>query len=370
MPQFYLRLFAADPNRRRIHVFNLSRRQAFQGVGLKDQCYRNRFHGQTDEVENALAELEGLLAPVLRRVICGSRLPPHGSEDHAMLVLFVTYQMLRTAREAERTNERLDKMMKKVMSHERRFEGVDLDEVRIGYNNPVMVGLQMAPHIAPYLSDLRLNLICAPDNSGFVTSDHPVFKYNQHYEGLKGFSMTGARSRGLQVFVPLSPHHILFLCDRQVYQLRHGVNNIVTASLSDVRALNGMQVVNAEANLYFHEWALLSEVEATTRQFDALRRVNTVRVEEHEEVEQEDEEWRSSLVHTYEGAPDLRLHLSFVTTKKKAKQIPARHRLKAEHRYRKTSINPFDPLAETSHEPPPSPYLNRHRKIYRRTERN
>jgi hypothetical protein len=56
VPTFYLRKFASKPDR--INICNLRTTEFYQDGSLRDQCYRRKLHGDSDELENALQDLE------------------------------------------------------------------------------------------------------------------------------------------------------------------------------------------------------------------------------------------------------------------------------------------------------------------------
>lgn len=124
VPKFYLRSWACDQRLRQIHLHNLAQNKTVLFAALKNQCYKNHFHGEDDEIEDGLAELESLVAPTVKSVVASSQLPPHFSPEHGDLLIFVTYQMLRTSHAAQRRNEGIDKLMKQSFARDPRFEGV------------------------------------------------------------------------------------------------------------------------------------------------------------------------------------------------------------------------------------------------------
>ena len=69
------------------------------------------------------------------------------------------------------------------------------------------------------ISDLKVHLVWSP-HQVFLTSDNPIFKYNQYCEGVRFSGVTGGGSRGLQIFVPLSPYLHLILYDDRTYRVR------------------------------------------------------------------------------------------------------------------------------------------------------
>lgn len=218
VPQFYLRGFASAP--RRINLFSINTGNVIIGASLRDQCYGRKLHGDTPEVEDALADFEGKAATTLRQIQATRSLPARDTPDHAGLIAILTMQALRTRREAERRNTALDGLMKKVFKRDSRLNGIDLESFELRLTRPVLVSLMMWPHIAPYLSDLSLLLVQVPSVVGrLVTSDDPVVRYNLFTEGIRGMGTRGFDNRGLLLFFPLSPTLELILYDADVYKV-------------------------------------------------------------------------------------------------------------------------------------------------------
>ena len=331
VPRMYLKLFASAP--KRIHLYNLDRDVAIRDVSLRDQCYRHRFYGETDEVEDALADFESPAAHILQEIVKTSSLPKNESEEQVVLLFFVTIQLLRTSLTAERLNSSIDKMMKQAFRDDRRLKGVDLESISVGFDNPVLQALRNTPIMAHSISDLQMHLICATQNQFFITSDNPVFRYNQYYENVKGFSMTGGMSRGLQIFLPLSPQHILMLYDSTVYKVDTRKKNISQEiSDQDTDVLNILQIVSSDQNLYFHDWSKSCKVVELAGKGKKYRKSDVVHVEELEEVGNEE---NSRLLHLFERTPNLRLKLSFINLQKRARQVPLNEKLLPNYRYRK-----------------------------------
>jgi hypothetical protein len=334
VPKLYLRLFASDTKKRQIHLYNFAHDKTILSVSLRDQCYKHRFHGETDEVENALEQFEALASPVLQQIVSNSALPPDKSEERITLLLFVALQSLRTSLAAARLNTGVDKLTKQILRHDQTLKDVDFDSVRIGYDNPVLQSLAMTRDFALSISDLEMHLICAKDFQFFITSDNPVFKYNQFYEDVKVFSMIGGLCRGLQIFLPLSPKHILMLYDKTVYKVETRKSNVIyNITEADVTAINLFQTVIAEENLYFNDQSKSMQVVELARKGRKYRKSDVVRVDEI--MVTTATKYRTGVMRLYQRTPNLRLRLSFVRLQKKAKQVSIEEKLAPSYRYRK-----------------------------------
>jgi hypothetical protein len=66
VPRMLLKHFSTD--KKRIDVFILKKMKLINGVSIKNQCYENYFYGEDGRIEKALADLEGVTAPILAKI--------------------------------------------------------------------------------------------------------------------------------------------------------------------------------------------------------------------------------------------------------------------------------------------------------------
>ncbi|MDQ5824007.1 MAG: DUF4238 domain-containing protein [Chloroflexota bacterium] len=332
VPKFYLRLFTDNPNL--IHVYNLKQQRAIENAALRDQCYKPHLHGLTDEFENEIASVEGALAPYLQSVVGTSTLPEKESDGHIALLMFVAFQMNRTTRSINIMSSGFDKMVQTVQEHadSKGYEVEGLDTLLGGREDPVRTSISLTWETLQIIRDLELLLLRTSPSQPFVTSDNPVFKYNQYLEGVRGFGITGNALSGLQIFVPLSGSNLLMLYDSGVYRLEIPSNKGVISNLNDRdrMKLNQMQVHSAEENLYFGDWSKVRYVAGIAQGSIAHKIWDPVKA--HELVSRTVED--RSFIHQYNELPNLKLNLSFLGLRKQAQQLTLEERLSAQHRFR------------------------------------
>lgn len=63
----------------------------------------------------------------------------------------------------------------------------------------------------------------------------------------------GLQSSGILFFLPISPKHLLLVYDPNVYSVET-VRNICKVKGRDVEALNELQYIRADKNIYFADW--------------------------------------------------------------------------------------------------------------------
>ena len=328
VPRFYLARFASKP--KRINVYNLRRTLAKEDVSLREQCKKPNFYGDHD-TEKALSILESSAAVCIdRETSQPSKTPPKE------LLEFVAIQYLRTPAFAKTMDEMSKKLFGSItdrMPEEERIKAMDslmqLDEM------PVF-NLTLKDEVVEDFKDLKLAVISQPE-AVFITSDNPGYFYNQYCEQVQGRGKNGTRQRGLQIFMPLSPRHYLLLYDGNTYDYVKSQST----SESDIYSLNGLQVVSADANLYFADWAQLSQVETLIADMARLR------ISDPEVLQRfvSDDNRNGELLHSYVGAPNLGLNLSFLRIKKRALRVhihkrPARRSV-IENQYPKGHDHPF-----------------------------
>ncbi len=314
--RFYLQAFASAP--KRIHIFNLKRERGFEHGSLRDQCYSHRLYGDTDELEDAFGKLEGQVASVIHRVASTHQPPEPGSPDYVWLLSFVVLQMLRTTGARDRIQRSSTAFTKKVFDHTPPPAGFVPNQ-----DESLVLSLRNLGNMTAGLDGLRMHTIIAPAGGEFITSDNPVYRYNQYCEGILWSGVTGALCKGLQVFLPLTPRVSLLLFDGGVYKVgKRGVAPCSQATHLDLEFLNRIQLLAAVDNVYFSNWSVLKNTERLAVSVQEERKKNRSRVFEAFEVGND----RSSLIHQYEQMPNLELRLSFITLRRAARRVPLQER--------------------------------------------
>jgi hypothetical protein len=309
VPRFYLKAFGTTD--RLINLYNIRRRRAINDVSLRDQCYTHNMYGADGAIEGALADLERIAA----RVIDGLREDPcppvAGDAAHLGLLAFVILQLSRTegARAAARA-----------MAHELEdavFEGTPPSELRMNEEQALTLMLGCVPEMLDTTRDLAITSVIAGQGE-FLTSDNPAFKYNQYCEGVRHFGVTGTRARGLQIFLPLSPQLLLMFYDAGVYKVgTRRRAQVVQATQSDVFALNRLQFMNAQDNIFYHDRQVEDECQPLLDSVVKHRTSNRPRVVQATNTQNQ----RDVLLHQFWPMPQLNLRVSFVSIRRDARRI-------------------------------------------------
>lgn len=250
VPRFYLKRFARDA--RSVNLYNFSLARVISNANLKNQCYRDYMYGKEGGHEQRLSLLEGAFAQLLRNILPSGYLPPAMSPDHESLCILTLLQYARTAYTADAMDEMADGMWKAILSKDPRVSPDMLEKVRIVNNDPANFTVAMMLGLYHLIMDLQYRLLVAAPGTEFITSDNPVVMYNQLMEFERFGSATGLASKGLQIFFPLSPEHMLCFFDSHVYACspRKSLHTAISSS-KDMDQLNALQVVSGLENVYY-----------------------------------------------------------------------------------------------------------------------
>jgi len=252
VPRLILRGFSSDG--RRVSLRVLSSGRFIHNASLNEQCYENYFYGDDGGIEGALAKLEEAFKSTV-----GDLSPKHleavTTEKSRLLCLFVHYQNFRTAAAADDTADFIDGLAKKVLAKDSRLDPEMLARVKIGPQMPQHETLYHAAEAEPILLDLDVKFLVSDKKVGFVLSDHPVASLNQWMEHHPVFCRVGANDgialRGLQWFLPLSPHVCVAVFDPGAYEYGSPRRRTCSVGLRDIRLLNTLQALRARECIYF-----------------------------------------------------------------------------------------------------------------------
>jgi Protein of unknown function (DUF4238) len=317
VPKFYLRNFS--PDGRSIGIHNIPSKRTIPSGNLSNQCYRNYFYGKQPSIEHALAGIEGAAAQVIGNLLQGQKPPASLSNEHIVLSHFIVLQAARTEYEAEAEAEATDKVFKTVYREELR----DLKNYRIGFDDPILMSLRVASRAVPAVYDLRAKLLCNETDLDFVTSDNPVVRHNQYYEGNIYFGQTGWAQAGLLAFLPLSPKLLCLFYDGETYRVGGKTDSIVPIDcLQDVENLNALQWLNALKNVYFapgNAATLLTKAAKIV----SRRRSDKASVSEHplasRRLPDDPPDTTRSLLHEFRPSLDIRLKVKCIRLRRHPK---------------------------------------------------
>lgn len=269
VPRFYLKLFSRDG--KNISLLNLSSKRTVIEATPNTQCYKDYFYGKDQQTENALSLIESKVSRIINSVVSDCALPNPHSERLLIFLIHILMQHNRTVYSASMYNEQAEKIVKILMApkiEEMNWPAAAVDNIRITLKNAPQFGLNMATPLYPLIMDLKWKLLRATGKHEFITSDNPVVFYNQLFSFQKNGGKTGLASKGLEIFFPISPRHLVLLYDDKVYKVGVKKDNVINIeNPRDMEQINRLQYVSALENIYFYnpEYPALLELEKSNK---------------------------------------------------------------------------------------------------------
>lgn len=261
IPRFYLKRFSINNEGKVLGLYNLDNKKFIKNAPLKSQAYENFLYGEDDEIENALAELEGNVSQMFNYWTEEKLLypPPSESNGSRLLNRFILYQAFRTPKSGNNIMEMLNQGLKTVVKEFKPDLWENFKDGTLVHENSVLLGLLNSIENEYLLNFLDCKFLVNLTLIPFVTSDAPVILYNQLLEQADNYmGATGFATKGLQIFYPIHPRLMICLYDPNVYEFGDGCDNCCsTESIEEVHQLNGLQLINCKSQLFFDD--LISE---------------------------------------------------------------------------------------------------------------
>ncbi len=254
IPKFYLRNFSYEFNGKQIGIFNINNSIFFPRAKIKTQGSGNFFYGHDGVVEDNLAQIEGILSPLIREITSVLKVPKQDGYSHLELLTFVALMDLRNPVFLNYIKDSRKLIAQRLIEVD---ETTNIDKLvpKVSHDDAIKLALSSLPDIISNLSDLSYKLLINKTETPFITSDFPIIKYNQFLEKKKWkYGKTGYGNTGLQMFVPLSPSVIIVFYDSMIYKVgfkKRAVCDITRPK--DVEQLNMLQVLNCYNTVFFNE---------------------------------------------------------------------------------------------------------------------
>jgi hypothetical protein len=221
VPQVLLRLHADDLSAKKgsqqVWCFDKQTSKVFaaniRGVLSGKRFYEVEVGGQTLSLEEPLSELDGMLSPVLVRLVRDQKLPALTKEDRFTIASFCAVQLLRTQGFRDRIKD-----LNEGVAEALRKRGIDPSEV----SNFKMLSdeeikafsmdmLAEAPgKYGPHFLSKYWHLIGSTSDDPFHVGDHPLVVDNDFG---RGPGSLGLASPGVTIYLPLSPTLCLAMTD-------------------------------------------------------------------------------------------------------------------------------------------------------------
>lgn len=313
VPQFYLREFSYENNRKQIGIYNIDSEAYFPTAKIKFQAARRYYYGEDLIIENDLAELEKLIAPTIQEIIRSEHLPPRDSEGHFRLLTFLVMSFSRTTVHENSFNDGTDKMFKTIYRNHPDMKD-SMDDFKIQFNNSSILGLTQMAQIIPVGLDLGFKLLINESNKPFITSDNPIVKYNTLLEKKKVHGgIVGLGTIGLQVFLSLSPDLMVIFYDPDSYAIGKAGETIFRIRQEQVvNDVNLLHFLNCEKIVFFDDQADESYIKSLHQNSKQYTRANQAIVAEHELRDSKGNTSRDTILHSRTTECRTSLNLPFL----------------------------------------------------------
>ncbi len=253
VPKLYLKFFSNFNNMTHVGLFNLRTDLYIKSASIDGQNKEDYFYGKESDIEDAFSELETRTCNIIREIIRTNNLPQKDSDDYSLLLEYVMYQQNRTKLSALK-NENLLNQVTQMILKDRFVPTNEIAEIKFEYEYPGLAGLEIVPQLINAVSDLKCKLLINKTKAPFITSDHPVIKWNQFLNQRKyPEPRTGLAMKGLKLLFPISPNIILAYYDSEIYSL--GDEDIIVEIFNsrDVWILNFIQSINCHEIVFFNQ---------------------------------------------------------------------------------------------------------------------
>ncbi|KAB0286806.1 DUF4238 domain-containing protein [Vibrio fortis] len=253
VPRFYLSNFTNYNDS--IGMFNLLTKKYIEDASLYNQCQKKYFYGKSEEIEDALGEVEAKCSAIILNIIKNPDLKKLSREDRIPLMLFICLQQNRTNWSSEVTEDNYIEMIKKTAEFSGSVTDDELKNIELKLSEAIKIPLEHAVKSFPLLLDLKIKILESNSKSKFITSDHPVVSLNPLMQGYEssGFpiGVVGMQSKGLVLLLPISSKFTLVAYDSIAYFFGKNEKNIITLNESDTNEINRAIISNAQKNIYF-----------------------------------------------------------------------------------------------------------------------
>lgn len=253
IPKFYLKNFSFEANQKQIGVFNITNQIFIQRAKLKTQGSKNFFYGEDGKIEDSLAIIEGKLAFAIKKIVQSEKVPQKLNSEHFELITFLTLTDFRNPVRIQSMTGMFDDIKKRLNELDPNF---DTSKVLPEYTHEETVkqSLSFTREIIEITADLDYKLLINRTKIPFITSDFPIIKYNQFLEQKKWpYAKSGYGVIGLQVFVPITPKHVILFYDSGIYKV--GFKKRQTLELNnpkDIDEINILNFINCFDTIFFN----------------------------------------------------------------------------------------------------------------------
>lgn len=254
IPRFHFANFSGS--KKFIDKYILSSGKLVRSASTKSTGGKDYLYGEDGKIEDIFCQLESQWAKIIRKIITTEQIP-NNPEDYKYLLQFIILSENRTIAKA---NSNLDfwttqyRVIAKMLQEQGQLNIPNEIVNSIVADSPIP-NLQSIRHdifLMNICDDLQMALIKNTSDLPFITSDHPVVKYNQLFMFHSYRKAYGYGQMGIQIFFPISPTLCLVLFDPIPYRLHYFYKDkfIINDPLI-ICSINTLVAGYADKELYF-----------------------------------------------------------------------------------------------------------------------
>ncbi|MBE0580030.1 DUF4238 domain-containing protein [Devosia sp.] len=259
VPKAHLRPFTHSREGRAINLLHVPSRKAVFGAPVRNQCSGDYFYGQNAALEDAIQTVEGAYA----KCVASLQAAPNSVSDlqEIQLKRFIYLQHVRTessARHVAEYSSAITAMDPGIVPPPNTKELI---------KTGIIAAMRNYAESMDMVDDLRLRVLRNDTSVPFVTSDDPAVLLNRWHQARpqnRNISF-GVGSAGAVMFMPLTPELAVVLFDGDIYSMEHSHFVTRIGRRSDIQALNAIQALNCNMNLYFDDVGGAEHAQAAAR---------------------------------------------------------------------------------------------------------
>ena len=261
VPQFYQRNFSDDG--KTIGTYVIYRNKIICAAPIKNQSSGNYFYSENMNIEKSLGAIESAAKVVIDKIIDA----PYESlskQDSGTLFVFTMMQEGRTLTRVNLIQEHTDSLLRRVAkkyfevlrcngenSASEDISNEELAHCVFHVTQPGVLALGSQAQLIETCADLKYKILINRTALPFITSDNPAAIYDQFMERM-GNKIYALGSRGLQIYLPITPKIGILYYDSQCYKLGDRKKEYVEIfHYKDIQELNKLTVANSENVIYY-----------------------------------------------------------------------------------------------------------------------
>ena len=181
VPVFYLRNFSNDVERAHIAWYNyiLSKVAAFSPI--KKVASQDNFYGENSEMEKTYADIESRASKVIGEIILSGQLERNDGLGKFLLWIYTFIQFSRTSKRVTQFLQILKAAVKNMRDISKENAAI-IEKLELPSSIIMGLNYQNFFSVFPDTLDLHIKFVIDRSPLPFITSDHPVFTYNQFLE--------------------------------------------------------------------------------------------------------------------------------------------------------------------------------------------